>query len=364
MTKNVISRSGDQYFATVKDCERTVNIRPFGNCKSRADRDFEEAAIRQVEEGLGFKPPDTVAPLKAGTCRYLMNLEDEWENLKSYGEYVYIDEEKVDKITMEAVLFCRHGGFIYPVTSGFIPTNGEIDITSLITLEDLTFLKEAMKAVGRGMTQEKMLAAIYLTNSILNDPELLERGADPAWASGVVANMLWEGEPGQLESYHYSSGSMPNYLRNAVNHGYDRAYDANGGELSQAATVPDLVKIINCNTHGELSCGFGYGMFQWTFDRTASALGEVDALYGTRTDSLTVQEIYVAEYNYFRTEITEKPEYVGLLDNYRSTGDAAGDASNAAENFRSVYEGNSHNLYEVGEIAVAWQKELEKVGVK
>ncbi|MDR2888968.1 MAG: DUF4280 domain-containing protein [Lachnospiraceae bacterium] len=137
VTRNTISRAGIQYFATVKECERFVNIRPFGNCKSRADRDFEEAKIKQVEENLGSNPPESLAPIKTGTCQYLMNLEDEWENLKSYGEYVYIDGERVDKITMEAVLFCKHGGFIYPVDSGFIPHVGGVRVWDSIIPEEV-----------------------------------------------------------------------------------------------------------------------------------------------------------------------------------------------------------------------------------
>lgn len=81
---------------------------------------------------------------KNGVCKYLMDLEEEWENIDfsqsmslsykdfedkdatmsigagkvgSLGDGVRTNGQK-QGIIMTSVLFCRHGGFIYPVTSG------------------------------------------------------------------------------------------------------------------------------------------------------------------------------------------------------------------------------------------------------
>lgn len=123
----------DLHYATVKDTQQAFNIAPFWcNCRLSADRGKEVDKIMADRECSSY-----------GVCRYLMDLNDEWDNMPidgtSYlkkinhdsnngcggvssafgGGFPFADEE-VEGITMTSVLFCRHGGVIYPETSGQI----------------------------------------------------------------------------------------------------------------------------------------------------------------------------------------------------------------------------------------------------
>lgn len=104
-----------QRFATLEDSEKFQNIEPFGNCKNPPDREKEKAAVRLAEESEELRA--------LGTCRYMMELNGEWENLiqdTGYEGEPGVDLEKIKTITMEAILFCKHGGFIYPIDSGYV----------------------------------------------------------------------------------------------------------------------------------------------------------------------------------------------------------------------------------------------------
>lgn len=115
-TQNSTAKNGEgQCFATIKDSRIYDNIKPFGNCINPPDRDKEKKAILLAEESEEL--------LKLGTCRYMMELNEEWENIlssKGYEEVTGLGGELQKTITMESVLFCRHGGFIYPINSGYI----------------------------------------------------------------------------------------------------------------------------------------------------------------------------------------------------------------------------------------------------
>ena len=103
--------------ATIKDCEKNVHIQPFNcNCLNLPDREEEYKAILEDEECISF-----------GTCRQLMNLNDNWENfIKSTGYLSFSradEKDRADGITMESILFCRHGGLITPIQSGQVETS-------------------------------------------------------------------------------------------------------------------------------------------------------------------------------------------------------------------------------------------------
>lgn len=122
VTKNKRYLNGaGQYFATIADSKKFDNIQPFGNCDNPPDRDDEKKALIMAGESEEL--------LKLGNCRYLMKLNDEWENMISevgYAETAELNEAGLEGITMESILFCKHGGFIYPDTSGYIPTDSVI----------------------------------------------------------------------------------------------------------------------------------------------------------------------------------------------------------------------------------------------
>lgn len=115
--------------ATVADTKQGWNIMPFPcNCIESATLEQEE----MIKENM-------VDCQNHGVCKYLMELEEEWENIDfdvPYASFVNakmistLENEQVTEIsddllleqkagiTMTSVLFCKHGGFIYPLTSG------------------------------------------------------------------------------------------------------------------------------------------------------------------------------------------------------------------------------------------------------
>lgn len=118
VTQNSTAKNGaEQCFATIKDSKKFYNVVPFGNCLNPPDREKEKKALELAEQSEELR--------KLGTCRYMMELNDEWDNMIADNGYEKVPEEDgkpLETITMESILFCRHGGFIYPVNSGYIMT--------------------------------------------------------------------------------------------------------------------------------------------------------------------------------------------------------------------------------------------------
>lgn len=144
-----------QYFATVKDIE----FEPFGNCDNPPDREAERKALMLAAESEEL--------CKYGTCRYLMDLNDEWENWLSntgYQEVTELNGDSVETVTMEAILFCKHGGFIRPINSGYIKTDDEpeIEIMEKATEEEIS---ESLKQIGITNTD----VAIYVWQFFRNE---------------------------------------------------------------------------------------------------------------------------------------------------------------------------------------------------
>ena len=106
-----------QRFATVKDRVKWENIEPFGNCKNPPNREKEIKDVQMAETSEELR--------KAGTCAYLMDIRDDWENLLGEGGYdscpfwAHIEAA----ITMEAMIFCSHVGCINTKSSGYIPSS-------------------------------------------------------------------------------------------------------------------------------------------------------------------------------------------------------------------------------------------------
>ncbi len=175
-----------QYFATVKDTKKggigyyfdhdtdDYNIRFFGNCKNAPDRDDECKAIITAAESKELR--------NIGTCPYLMKLNDEWENFVSdvnYEEVTTLDGELSELITMEAVLFCKHGGFITPITSGQV---------SLVTQgNEFQFTKEQLIACGWDKVTDEQVKKL--------NESLIYFGIDSAKSAFMMlATMLSESE--------------------------------------------------------------------------------------------------------------------------------------------------------------------------
>lgn len=109
VTKNPTAKANGLKFATTKDVEKRQNIPFFGNCDRLPDN------VREKQRFYGLSGDE----YKDGTCKLLMNLESEWDNYEIGQEFLKFPEnENKTGITMTSILFCKHGGFIYPVTSG------------------------------------------------------------------------------------------------------------------------------------------------------------------------------------------------------------------------------------------------------
>ena len=179
--ENPMSVNGLKY-ATVKDTMIYQNIFPFQcNCKLAADRGEEVDKII-ADKDCGSH----------GVCRHLMELNEEWDNMLfdgvSYLKRVWaaprgiagiiapdskIQTEEAEGITMTSVLFCKHGGLIYPVTSGqeIIVSNETVPIfyteaeiysdikKGLYTWEDFTYLVATVS--GEADIYEGYVAVAY-----------------------------------------------------------------------------------------------------------------------------------------------------------------------------------------------------------
>lgn len=92
--------------AIILDCKKEENIFPFGNC------------LAELPDPVKEKLKNNQQARIEGTCKYLMWLEEKWENVfeGDNGSFCY---EGNPELTMNSVLFCKRGGaFIYPLTSG------------------------------------------------------------------------------------------------------------------------------------------------------------------------------------------------------------------------------------------------------
>lgn len=114
VTENHTANSNGLMHATIKDRIRGKNIPSFGNCLRGPDCVWEEDIFQRFHDEGDTKK-------RGGTCQYLMRLESEWENYEIGQSFQSFDDDVEGNktgITMTSMLFCKHGGFIYPVTSG------------------------------------------------------------------------------------------------------------------------------------------------------------------------------------------------------------------------------------------------------
>lgn len=182
VTQNSTAKNGaGQCFATVNDSEKNVNIFPFGNCKNPPDRDKEREALLYASENEEFR--------KLGTCFYLMNLNDQWENLVSDTGYEKIpgeDGKLLETITMEAILFCKHGGFIYPRHSGYIET--DVEEEEEVLEEDKKTEEEIMALLKELGVSDYPDVAIYVWKFFR------EKGLSEYAVAGILGNIYAETE--------------------------------------------------------------------------------------------------------------------------------------------------------------------------
>ena len=158
--ENSLSKDGLCH-GTVTDAVLNQNILPFQcNCRVPATIEQEQkikANIKKCRE--------------AGVCKQLIDLEDKWENINfnvpyatfsdakqsdsSAGDFIATSQitstEAAEGIMMTSVLSCKHGGFIYPLTSG--------QKTSTLTIEEaLDIMTQYLQ--GEGISEEELANAI------------------------------------------------------------------------------------------------------------------------------------------------------------------------------------------------------------
>lgn len=197
VTRNKTARNGaEQCFATVEDSEKGVNIFSFGNCVNPPDRKDEKKALIYAGESEALR--------KFGTCQYLMKLNDKWENLifdQGYdGRVENEDGSMVETITMESVLFCKHGGFIYPIDPGYIETESELDDENelseneKVSLEEIKIIAQLLEA---GVKDPDV--AIYVWKFFI------DKGLSEYAVAGIMGNVFQESnfDPSSKGGEHY-----------------------------------------------------------------------------------------------------------------------------------------------------------------
>lgn len=150
VTENHTANSNGLMHATIKDRIRGKNIPSFGNCLRGPDCVWEEDIFQKFHDEGDTKK-------RGGTCQYLMRLESEWENYEIGQHFQSFDDDVEGNktgITMTSMLFCKHGGFIYPVTSGQ-------DKVSMSKLHAIKILERYMKE-GKYDEEEVESALVYL----------------------------------------------------------------------------------------------------------------------------------------------------------------------------------------------------------
>lgn len=126
VTENPAAEANSLKYATVTDSLKGRNIPYFGNCLRAPDNESEMSIFSAIHN----EADQGIEKRKEGSCKYLMKLESEWENYEIGQNFLSFPDDikgKQSGITMTSMLFCRHGGFIYPVTSGQVKVEEEVE---------------------------------------------------------------------------------------------------------------------------------------------------------------------------------------------------------------------------------------------
>ena len=153
VTENPAAEANSLKYATVTDSLKGRNIPYFGNCLRAPDNEAEMSTFSAIHN----EADQGIEKRKEGSCKYLMKLESEWENYEIGQNFLSFPDDikgQQSGITMTSMLFCRHGGFIYPVTSG--QTTEETMLTEeAMTIEDALF-KMTLYLRGENISEEEL----------------------------------------------------------------------------------------------------------------------------------------------------------------------------------------------------------------
>lgn len=143
VTENPAAEANSLKHATVTDSLKGRNIPYFGNCLRAPDNESEMSIFSAIHN----EADQGIEKRKEGSCKYLMKLESEWENYEIGQNFLSFPDDikgQQSGITMTSMLFCRHGGFIYPVTSGQVKVEEEVEeeIVEEVEVEEVLVLPE------------------------------------------------------------------------------------------------------------------------------------------------------------------------------------------------------------------------------
>lgn len=148
VTENACANVDGFQYATVADSQKEKNIPYFGNCLCPPQNEEERAKLRGIHNDAG------VEKRKEGSCKYLMELNKLWENYEIEDNFLTFGDDvegEISGITMTSMLFCKHGGFIYPVFSGQIPTDKNDDFIKLFENLDAFIKQQAIDLAVRAV---------------------------------------------------------------------------------------------------------------------------------------------------------------------------------------------------------------------
>lgn len=156
VTENKKFKCCDLPHATIKDTKKSDdenhnNISPFRcNCM---------LAPYTEEEWEALEADETC--LTEGTCRALMKLNKEWDNLPREDGDECQKISGIPSINMGSILFCRHGGIITPITSGQGKKHNFSDISEF-KKEYGDFIAEMIEKYGIQMDVAQIGKIIYV----------------------------------------------------------------------------------------------------------------------------------------------------------------------------------------------------------
>ncbi|MDE7478819.1 MAG: DUF4280 domain-containing protein [Lachnospiraceae bacterium] len=276
-------------YATTEDFVKEKNIPYFGNCLNSPYSEEEKNTFSKNHMGGN----ENESACAEGSCRYLMKLNEGWENYEiDVDFYSFVDDAcgKKSGITMTSILFCKHGGFIYPVTSG----------QNMDMLEDLweDYELDLLSRFGQDLEYENWSDSKKKCAQELWKRFYIEEGKDAYFVAGLIGNMYAEANCGQLEWKDW------------------RAYtDSNGnpigGEFGGFISNIDQARVACLNSPSN----YGVGMIQWSDMGRKALLLQNYELVKSVDGSLSESQLIIAECKTIKEEL--EGGYTNVCDTYQ-----------------------------------------------
>ena len=174
-----------------------------------------------------------------------------------------------------------------------VRTVAGFDVPTGLTREDIVENLENCSDTSVISTSKKS-AMVTMADALLGE------GYDPAFVSGVLANIYYEGTFGKFESSKYSSNEPAYLVYMDENYDYRNKYSNkliyDGISLSELSAMLD--ELAAANFPGK----FGLGSVQWTGSRTRTLV----ALYiqeAAGSDTIALEQVIAAEVQMIKNEL-------------------------------------------------------------